>query len=53
MPINETVKSGAARVLSTVTKGFVCNAFVINPTGDPPSVMMQLLITAPKKQKGQ
>ncbi len=52
-PTSATVKSGAARVLSTSTKGLLCNAFVIDPANDPPTRMMQLLVTAPLKQKGQ
>ena len=53
MPGGETVKSGAARVLSTTSTGIFCNAFVTDPGNDPPTRMMQLLITGAKKQKGQ
>jgi len=53
MPGGETVKSGAARVLSTTTKGLLCNAFVLDPDNDPPTRMMQLLVTKGKAQKGE
>ena len=45
----ESVKSGAARVLSTTSSGIFCNAFVMDPANDPPNHMMQLLVTGPKK----
>lgn len=49
----DVLKSGAARVLSTTTKGIFCNAFVMDPNNDPPQQLMPLLITGVKKQKGQ
>ena len=52
MPAAETVKSGAARVLSTTTKGLLCNAFVIDPTNDSAQRMMQLKVMKAKAQKG-
>jgi hypothetical protein len=45
--------SGAARILSSTSSGLVCNAFAVDATGNPPARMMQLLITQPKKSKGQ
>lgn len=53
MPTLVTIKSGAARVLSTTTTGLLCNAFLMDPDNDPPKVLMPLLVTGPKKQKGQ
>ena len=53
MPGPDTIKSGAARVLSTTSSGLLCNAFLMDPLNDPPNRLMPLLITGPKKQKGQ
>jgi len=39
MPGPETVKSGAARVLSMTTKGLLCNAFVMDLSNDPATRM--------------
>ena len=49
----DTIKSGAARVLSTTPTGIFCDAFVMETLNDPPTVSRQLLITGAKKQKGQ
>ena len=53
MPLPVTLKSGSARVLSTTTNGIFCTAFVMDRVNDPAVPMMPLLVTGPKKQKGQ
>ena len=53
MPGTDALKSGAPRVLATTTTGILCNAFVMGPLDDPPTELMPLLVTGPKRQKGQ
>ena len=51
MPFGEGLKTGSARVRSTLNNGVVCDASAIDPINDPPVVMRQLTVTSPKKQK--
>ena len=53
MSPNENLMSGTARVLSTTSSGLLCNAYAVDASNNPPQRMMALLVTAPKKQKGQ
>jgi hypothetical protein len=51
MPGLDTLKTGSARVLSTVNNGVVCDAYAVDAINDPPAGLLQLTITGAKKRK--
>jgi hypothetical protein len=51
--LGDALPAPFTRILSTTSSGLVCNAFVTDAVNNPPSRMMPLPITGPKKQKGQ